>query len=107
MKELVLICGRRGGKTRQLAARSVWTGIRRDWSAVLAPGEKAIIPLIASDKEQASLALSYVKAVLALPELERYGTRELRHSVGPALAMGLEKELPKQRGANAAQKAEK
>lgn len=81
VRELVLIAGRRGGKTQGFAARTVWQGIRRDYRALLAKGETAILPLIASDKEQAAIALAYVKAFLELPALRPYVARIRKASV--------------------------
>ncbi len=53
------ICGRRSGKTRFAGACAVRAASRR---YVLAPGERAVVALAASDREQARVALEYATA---------------------------------------------
>ena len=81
VRELVDIEGRRSGKTQGKGARTFWQAIRFDYHALLARGETAILPLIASDKEQAAIALGYVKAFAELPELRPYVARIRRTSI--------------------------
>jgi hypothetical protein len=82
-----LVCGRRAGKSFILALIAVWLAIR-DYSAFLAPGERATILILASDKKQARVILRYVRAMLtrvpliaALVERETEWEIELSNSV--------------------------
>jgi hypothetical protein len=57
--EVFAICGRRSGKTRFAGACAVRAASRR---YVLAPGERAVVALAASDREQARVVLEYATA---------------------------------------------
>lgn len=57
--ECYAICGRRSGKTRFAGACAVRAASRR---YALAPGERAVVALAASDREQARVALEYAAA---------------------------------------------
>lgn len=71
------IVGRRGGKTRVKAARALWTAIRCNWRAVLARGERCVIPIIAADRKQAGQALGYIKGLLQLPVFAAFATKRV------------------------------
>lgn len=82
LREAWVIAGRRSGKSRAGAALfALWSAIRCQWSDVLAPGEVATIPLVASDRGQARSALNYIKGLLALPALKQYAGAALRDSI--------------------------
>lgn len=81
VKELVIVAGRRSAKSRLLAARALWTGIRREWRSVLAQGETATVPVVAGDRDQAAIVLHYLKAMAELPELAPYVSRTLRRMI--------------------------
>lgn len=81
VREAWLIVGRRGGKSRSAALAALYLGIRRDWAKILAPGERAVCPVIAADRHQARATLSYLKGLLALPAFERYKVRMLKDHV--------------------------
>lgn len=81
VREAWLIVGRRGGKSRSAALAALYQGIRRDWTTLLAPGERAVCPVIAADRHQARATLSYLKGLLALPAFERYRARMLKDHV--------------------------
>src|SRR2546426_157760 len=51
VREAWVIVGRRGGKTRNAALGATVAATRRDWRAVLAPGERAVVPIIAADRK--------------------------------------------------------
>ncbi len=57
-----LICGRRSGKSFIMALVAVFLAVFRDWKPFLAPGERAVIMIIAADRGQASELLGYIKA---------------------------------------------
>ena len=61
--------GRRGGKSRILAAIAVYLGATYDWSPYLSPGELGVIPVLAADRRQARTIMGYVRAFLDHPRL--------------------------------------
>lgn len=75
------IVGRRGGKSRNLGVAAGWLAIRRDYTLLLAPGERAVIPVIAADRKQARQVLNYLKGFCRLPEVAPYVIRALSTSV--------------------------
>jgi hypothetical protein len=81
VSEVCTICGRRSGKTRERSTRAFYEGVRRNWRELLAPGEQAVIPVIAADRKQARQALGYVKGLARLPEFKPYVGRELKEAV--------------------------
>ena len=91
-REAVLICGRRGGKSRILALLAVYLACFRDYSAFLAPGETPIVALIAANRAQARVLLRYVVGLLrATPLLAPLILDELAESV--RLANGVTVEI--------------
>jgi hypothetical protein len=69
-REAALIIGRRGGKSRILALIAVFLGTFVDYRANLAPGEQAVVAIIAADRRQARVLLRYVIGTLrAIPML--------------------------------------
>jgi len=81
VREAWLIVGRRGGKSRSAALAALYQGIRQDYTKILAPGERAVVPVIAADRHQARATLGYLKGLLHLPAFERYRARILRDHV--------------------------
>ncbi|MGD0484696.1 MAG: hypothetical protein ABSB58_08605, partial [Gemmatimonadales bacterium] len=81
VREAWLIVGRRGGKSRSAALVALFQGIRRDHRSLLAPGERAVVPVIAADRQQARATLGYLKGLLHLPVFSCYRTRMLKDSV--------------------------
>ena len=71
-KEIFFIVGRRGGKGRIAAALGAHLAAFRDYSKILAPGELGLLPIIASDREQARIVLNYIRDIFTLsPVLRR------------------------------------
>jgi len=64
-----LCCGRRAGKSFTMAILAVYLGCFKDWRKFLSPGERAIILLIAADREQAKILHRYCLGILAPPLL--------------------------------------
>ena len=64
LNECWAICGRRSGKSRVAAAIAASTACLRDWRSILAPGEVAIIAVIAADKAQARTVFRYIRALI-------------------------------------------
>lgn len=72
VEELWAIVGRRGGKTRAAGTLGAYVGTCCDVSSVLAPGERAVIPVLAASQKQASRAFMHIRGVLEhSPELSR------------------------------------
>ncbi|TLU71596.1 hypothetical protein FE263_16350 [Lichenicoccus roseus] len=82
VKELFLICGRRAGKSRILALIAVYFAIARDYAAYLGPGELAVIPVVASDTDQAKVIFRYILGMLdSVPGLSSAKSNETQDSV--------------------------
>ena len=81
VREVWDVCGRRSGKSRGGSARAFYEGIRRDYRQLLAPGERAVIPIIAGDRRQARVVLDYLRGLAQLEPLRPYVRRELKESV--------------------------
>jgi hypothetical protein len=64
MRELVLVIGRRGGKSRILALIAVWLACFNDYRKYLDDGELGVVQVLAADKLQAKTILRYVKAFI-------------------------------------------
>jgi hypothetical protein len=68
-RENVLICGRRSGKSFIVSFCACYIGIFIDFRPLLAAGEKAVILILARDKSQAGIILSYIRGILNSIEL--------------------------------------
>jgi hypothetical protein len=76
-KEGWLICGRRGGKSNVLAFIGVYMAIFKDYSRDLAPGEWAIVRIMAGSRDQAQNIFRFVHGMLhGSPYLEGFIVRE-------------------------------
>jgi phage terminase large subunit-like protein len=62
--EAWLICGHRSGKSFILALVATFLATFRDYREYLAPGERATIMVIASDRKQARIIMRYIRAML-------------------------------------------
>ncbi|MHC2415867.1 hypothetical protein ACVJGC_008458 [Bradyrhizobium diazoefficiens] len=77
MRELVLVIGRRGGKSRILALIAVWLACFHDYRQFLDEGELGVVQVLAADKEQARVILRYVKGFIKkVPMLARMIERD-------------------------------
>lgn len=63
-EEAWLVVGRRGGKSLIVGLIAVYLGCFKDWTPYLAPGERGVIMIIASDRKQARVIFRYVKALI-------------------------------------------
>src|SRR6266704_552623 len=70
------LVGRRGGKSRNFGVAAGWMAIRRDYTPLLAPGERAVIPVIAADRKQARQVLNYLKGFAALSAIQSFLVRD-------------------------------
>lgn len=76
-KEAWLVCGRRAGKSFILALIAVFLACFHDYRRYLAPGERGMVLIIASDRKQARVIVRYIKALLTcIPMLARLIERE-------------------------------
>src|SRR5690606_1219215 len=80
VREAWMPIGRRGGKSRNAAIAALYLAIRFDASR-LAPGEVAVIPVLAADRRQARQVLGYLRGLLELSEFAPYLHRRLKESV--------------------------
>ena len=78
--ECWIIAGRRAGKSRMAALIALTKALQFD-SAQLAPGELAVVPIIAADRRQARVVFSYLRRLCELPEISRYVHRVLREGI--------------------------
>jgi phage terminase large subunit-like protein len=63
-REAWMVVGRRGGKSRIAALVAVYLATFRDYRAILAPGEKGTVMLLAADRRQARVLMRYVTGLL-------------------------------------------
>ncbi len=63
-EEAWLAVGRRGGKSIITALIAVYIACFRAWTAYLAPGERGVVMVIASDRKQARVIFRYIKALI-------------------------------------------
>ncbi|MEZ0002057.1 hypothetical protein [Sinorhizobium fredii] len=63
-REAWMVIGRRGGKSFHMALIAVYLACFFDYRQYLAPGERATVLVIATDRRQARVILRYVRAML-------------------------------------------
>lgn len=64
-KEAWVIVGRRGRKSAIAALIGVYSAAFRDYKQYLAPGERAVVPILAKTKAEAKQIHAYAKAILS------------------------------------------
>jgi hypothetical protein len=75
------ICGGRAGKSAILAFIAIYLACFRDYGPYLAPGERATIRVMASDRDQARTIFRYLTAMLReIPLLEKLVIKETAES---------------------------
>lgn len=87
-REAWLVIGRRGGKSFTLALIAIYLAAFKDWAQHLAPGERAVVMVIAADRRQARVIMRYCRGILAaspnltaLVEAERQESIDLTNRV--------------------------
>src|SRR4051794_34972269 len=60
VEELWAICGRRAGKSRATATLAAYMASAFDFRGILAPGQVALVPVMAASREQASEVFNYL-----------------------------------------------
>jgi hypothetical protein len=63
VEEMWIIAGRRSGKTRAIGTLAAYLAGCIDYRAVLGPGERGVLPVLAASTTQAHTALNFVKGV--------------------------------------------
>jgi hypothetical protein len=85
-KYLWLCCGRRAGKSFCMALIAVFLAAFRNWRKYLSVGERAIVLLVAADREQAKILHRYCQGILRPPILQslvlNVTARSVSRSVG-------------------------
>ncbi|WOJ89856.1 hypothetical protein RZS28_00635 [Methylocapsa polymorpha] len=66
-----LVIGRRGGKSFCMAILAAFLAGFHDWQRYLSPGERAVVLLVAADREQAKILIRYIQGILATPLLSQ------------------------------------
>jgi hypothetical protein len=64
--------GRRGGKSFAMSLAAVYLACFKDWRRYLSPGERAVVLLVAADREQAKILHRYCQGILSPPLLESH-----------------------------------
>jgi hypothetical protein len=68
---LWLVCGRRAGKSFSMALTACYRAVFKNWRKYLSPGERAIVLLVAADREQAKILHRYCQGILSAPILQQ------------------------------------
>ncbi len=68
-KSTFICAGRRGGKSVCMALIATYLAIFRDWRPRLTAGERAVILLVAGDRQQAKILYRYIVGILNAPIL--------------------------------------
>lgn len=91
MRELVLVIGRRGGKSRILALIAVWLACFHDYRPYLDAGELGVVQVLAADKTQAKVILRYVRAFFKrVPMLARMIARDTQFGLELSNSIAIE-----------------
>ncbi len=80
--EAWIVCGRRSGKSFELALVAVFLATFCEYRQYLAPGERATILVVATDRRQARTIFRYIRALLVeVPMLARMVEREAAEEI--------------------------
>jgi len=80
--EAWIVCGRRSGKSFELALVAVFLACFNEYRQYLAPGERATILVVATDRRQARTIFRYIRALLVeVPMLARMVEREAAEEI--------------------------
>lgn len=91
VREFWAIAGRRSGKTRMLAFLATYMSLFVDFKPFLSVGERGVVVLVAPDRKQATVALRYIKGILAAnPVFAQYIVRETSDRVELSNGIDLE-----------------
>jgi hypothetical protein len=80
-RETWVPAGRRSGKSENVMLRVTHRCISRDWTRQLSAGEVGVVPIVASDRDQARNSLRYLKGLARHPLVTPYVAAVKRDSV--------------------------
>lgn len=80
-EEAYAIAGRRSGKSKVASLIAVCLAAFKNYSTVLSPGETGTLMVIASDRRQATVIFSYIRAFFQTPMLKGLVLSELKESI--------------------------
>jgi hypothetical protein len=80
-RETWIVAGRRAGKDSVASAIAAHAAAFFDRQDKLRPGERALVAVIACDRDQARICLNYIKAFFELPLLKQMVQRETQDGV--------------------------
>ena len=81
-REAWLVVGRRGGKSRIAAILAVFLAIFQNYSKFLAPGERGILMVLATDRNQAQIVFGYIAGLIDnVPMLARLVQSRTKESI--------------------------
>ena len=91
VEELWAIIGRRGGKTRAIAVLGAYLAALVDYDDVLAPGERASLPIMSASTWQASKAKQYLDGIfIGVPALARLVTNATADTISLSTRVDVE-----------------
>jgi hypothetical protein len=90
IREAFVVSGRRSGKSRTASLIAVYEAAFVDHRERLAPGETAVVCLIARDRSQARVLFRYVKGLLKRPMLSRLVVRETASEIELSVGTSIE-----------------
>jgi hypothetical protein len=89
--ELWCVIGRRGGKTRAVAILAVYIAALCSWIHVLAPGERASLPILSATVWQSRKAFQYISGIFAnVPALKKLVLRETADTISLSTGVDIE-----------------
>ena len=82
VKVLCIIAGRRSGKSYTISIKAVYQALFFNYRPYLAPGERAIIVILAADRTQARTIFGYIHGILhSSPTFEQYIINETKERI--------------------------
>jgi hypothetical protein len=89
--EAVAISGRQSGKTRCAAILGAYTAALCDWRDELAPGERALLPILSASTKQASRCFNFLSGVFhAVPALKALVENETADTISLSTGVDIE-----------------
>lgn len=90
-EEFWAIVGRRGGKTRAIAVLAAYIASLVDWRDVLAPGERASLPIISASLNQAQKCFQYLDGIFSgVPALKKLVTGQTADTMSLSTRVDIE-----------------
>jgi hypothetical protein len=89
--EVWFIVGRRGGKTRAIAVLAAYIAALCDHTDVLAPGERATLPIMSASMWQAGKAMQYLDGIFShVPTLKTLVTTQTSDTLSLSTGVDIE-----------------